>query len=314
MASGLILSGLALGYLAVTQPAAGHTLAADISPTVHRTSTPRPRLRPTPTPVPSPPPPPPVGGLPRQFANPAVDGLITNEYAFYNAGDPAAAASPDFEMTSGSLYGRGGDFWTGNPNACEPDASSGTCNNSDIFRLNTKQRFQGNVSVSLALMQLSNITNPSCNSNDSCWYGTHLWLRYQSEYNLYYASVNRADGQVVIKRKVPCGSDNDGTYFVLGTYVPHAFKPNAWNHYRASIQTNADNSVTIKLYDTDASAQTPVVTGTDRGGTNPNWNSRCSTPGKYGSANYSPITDPGGVGIRGDFSNFVFRDLTVSTF
>jgi hypothetical protein len=215
-------------------------------------------------------------------------------------------------MTSGSLFARGGSFWTGNPDACDPGPKSATCTNSDVFRLDSKQTFAGDIRVSLALMQLGDIHNPSCNDSDSCWHGTHVWLRYQNEYNLYYASVNRADGQVTIKRKVPCGNDNSGTYFVLGSYVPHDFHTGGWNHYQVTIQTNGDQSVTIKLYDTDASTTTPVTTGTDRGGHNANWNAGCSVPGHYASADYSPITAAGGIGIRGDYANFVFRDLMVS--
>ena len=215
-------------------------------------------------------------------------------------------------MTSGSLFARGGSYWTGNPDSCDPDPKSASCTNSNVFRLNSKQLYAGNIRVSLALMQLGSIHNSSCNNNDTCWHGTHVWLRYQNEYNLYYASVNRADGQVVIKRKVPCGSDNSGTYFVLSSYVPHDFRPDAWNHYQVSIQTNSDQSVTIKLYDTDTSTSTPVATGTDRGGTNPNWSPSCSTSGHYPSAKYTPITTPGGIGLRGDYASFLFRDIVVS--
>ena len=240
------------------------------------------------------------------------NGLITNEYAFFNPHDPASVISSDWEMTSGSLFGRDGAFWTGVPDENEPNAKSTNATNSAVFRLDSRQKYAGNIRVSLALMQLANIGNAGCNDNDTCWHGTHVWLRYQTEYNLYYASVNRADGQVTIKRKVPCGDDNDGTYFVLGSYVPHSFKSGAWNHYQVTIQTNFDKSVTIKLYDANVSTTKPVTVGTDRGGTNPNWSKSCSTPGKYASARYTPITAAGGIGIRGDYANFLFKDLTVS--
>jgi hypothetical protein len=310
MATGLVLSAVWLGLIAIKMPrttpiVGAHTVNTSSSPTA--SPQPTPAATPSPRPTPTPP-------LPYKYANPVSNGLITNEFAFFNAGDAASRNSPDFEMTSGSLYGRGGDFWTGNPASCDPDPTSSNCTNSDVFRLDTKQRYSGNIAVTLALMQLANIFNPNCDSNDTCWYGTHIWLRYQNEFNLYYISVNRADGQVVIKRKVPCGPDNDGTYFVLGSYVPHSFTPNAWSHYRATIQTDPGGSVTLNLYDTDASSVTPVITGTDRGGTNPNWSPSCTTPGHFSSAGYPPITNPGGIGIRGDYSNFVFRDLTVSAF
>ena len=319
MASGTVICLGALGYQLQTQPApVGAVLPTAVTLT---TPTPRPSVVTTsPSPSPSLKPLPytkrrvgkaAASKLIKSF-HPARDGLLTNEYAFWNPGDARAVVSGDWDMTSGSLFGRGGAFWTGRPDDCEPDSRSAVCTDSDVFRLNTKQKFSGNLRVSLALMQLENIRNSNCNDNDTCWHGTHVWLRYQNEFNLYYASINRADGHAVIKRKVPCGTDNDGTYFVLGSYVPHTFRTNAWSYYQVTIQTNLDRSVTIKLYDTAVSTTKPVTTGTDRGGTNPKWSSSCSTPGRYNSAKYTPITQAGAVGIRGDYANFVFRDFSVS--
>jgi hypothetical protein len=280
-----------------------HTLSLR-APSASASATPS--VSPAPPPAPSAP-----AGLLKAYQVPH-DGLLTNEYAYFDTKDRAAVRSADWEMTSGSLYGRGGAFWTGQPDECEPDAKSSTCTNSDVFRLDSKQKFGGSIRVSLSLLQLAEIHNTACEEDDSCWHGTHIWLRYQNQYNLYYASINRADGQVAIKRKVPCGDDNDGTYFVLGSYVPHDFHTNNWSHYEVTIQTNSDKSVTIKLYDTDTSRTQPVTTGTDRGGTNPSWTTSCRTAGHYSSNRYQPITGSGGIGIRGDYANFLFQDLAVS--
>jgi hypothetical protein len=314
MATGAAICLGAIGYAFSHQP----PIAPAVVPTDIVMIKPEPSLPPAASPVPTPAPasaqsrPQPRGKkVLKAYANPR-DGLITNEYAHFSPNDPAAVKSPDWKMTSGSLFGRGGAYWTGKPDSCEPDAKSSRCTNSNVFRLDSKQAFAGNIRVNLALMQLANISDRNCNSDDTCWHGTHVWLRYQSQYNLYYASVNRADSQVVIKRKVPCGSDNDGTYFVLGSYAPGDFKPNAWKNYSITVQTNADKSVTIKLYDLARSSTRPMVAGIDRGGTNPNWSAGCKTPGKYPSARYAPITAAGGVGIRGDYANFVFKDLVVT--
>jgi hypothetical protein len=310
MATGIIICLGGFVYVRWFQPApvAAVLPAESVAPSPSATSSPTASPVPTPTPAPSRAV---VSRVIKAFS-PAHDGLITNEYALFNPEDHAAVHSADWEMTSGSLYGRGGSFWTGQPDECEPNAKSSSCTNSAVFRLDSKATFSGNIRVSLALMQLGEIHNTSCNQNDTCWHGTHVWLRYQNEYNLYYASVNRADGQVVIKRKVPCGNDNDGTYFVLGSYVPHDFHANQWSRYDVTVQTNFDRSVTIKLYDTDVSRTVPVTTGTDRGGINPHWSATCNTPGRYNSSRYNPITSAGGIGIRGDYASFMFRDLTVS--
>jgi hypothetical protein len=178
--------------------------------------------------------------------------------------------------------------------------------------LNTARRFSGPIRISFNLRQLREIHNAHCDSDDTCWHGTHIWLRYQNQFNLYYVSVNRADGKVVIKRKVPCGTDNSGAYFVLGQYVPHDFDTGAWSSYATTVETNRDGSVTIKLYDNRYSRTLPVDVATDHGGTNPNWSPRCRTQGRYPSAAYTPITAPGAVGIRGDYANFEFADFRVS--
>lgn len=249
------------------------------------------------------------------YKAPVLDGLITNEYAHFNPGGLAAARSSDWDVTSGSLFARGGVFWTGNPDICAggPNAGSTNCTDSDVFRVNTTKSFAGDIKLSLKLKQNTDIHSSTCDPNDTCWYGAHVWLRYQNPFNLYYVSLNRADGQVVIKRKVPCGTSDSGTYFNLSSYAHHDFIPGTWSNYAVTIHTNADQSVTIDLYDTATSTTEPVVSGTDHGGTNPDWSASCTVPGHYSSAAYTPITAAGSVGIRGDYADFDFTDLQVTT-
>lgn len=237
-------------------------------------------------------------------------GLITNEFAFYNSERSDAVKSDDWDVSSGSLFAKDRAFWTGVPDSCGtgPNAKSTNCTHSDVFRATTKKKFAGNTQVSLAIKQLEDIHDTNCSDDDTCWHGTHVWLRYQNQYNLYYASLNRADGEIVIKRKVPCGNDNDGTYFTLGTAVAHDFKTNEWNTYTASVRTEADKTVIITISDGTGK---PIMSAQDKGGTNPRWSSACDVPGKYASPHFEPITTPGGIGIRGDFSNFMFKDLVV---
>jgi hypothetical protein len=238
-----------------------------------------------------------------------TDGLITNEYAHWNSD---GINSPDWDMTSGSLFRQSNTGWSGVPDTCaQPDKFSNSCTNSDVFRLNTFRTFAGNVRVSLALKSNSDIHNSNCNANDTCWHGVHIWMRYQTQYDLYYVSINRADNQVVIKRKVPCGTDNQGTYIVLAQ-AAHAWTAGTWQHFSMTIQTNGNESVTLKVYDDDTGAL--ITQGTDSGGSNPNWSSGCATQGHYPTAQYPPISGAGAVGVRGDFDNFNFDDFTVTAF
>ena len=220
-----------------------------------------------------------------QFSEP--DGLITNEYAYYDPGESDSVVSPKWQLDSGSLFARDNTGWSGIPDDKEPNANSTNGTDSAIFRLVTKQSNFGNVAVSLSLDNQGLVTTPSTPAVD--WDGIHIFLRYQSEFSLYYASINRRDGTAVIKKKVPGGPDNGGTYYELTSYVSHPVPYNTWQSIRATVRTNADGSVTIDLY----SGGQLVVDAVDKGIGGP------------------PITSPGRVGIRGDNCNFRFDDFRV---
>src|SRR4029079_8521338 len=123
------------------------------------------------------------------FAYP--DGLITNEFAHWNPTNPSAIHSPVWDMTSGSEFGSSGAGWTGVPDDVGPNATSSNGTNSAVFRLVTKQSNFGDVSVSFLLRNQGLTTTPSTPAVD--WDGVHIFLRYQSEESLYYASINRRD-------------------------------------------------------------------------------------------------------------------------
>ena len=120
----------------------------------------------------------------------------------------------------------------------------------------------------------------------------HIFLRYQSEYQLYYASVNRRDGHVVIKKKCSGGPSNGGTYYELGPgeISGHAIPFGTDEPVGASVINNADGSVTLTL----SLNGTTIITATDNG------------------VGCAPITAPGKVGIRGDNDNFTVSGFTVT--
>ncbi len=81
------------------------------------------------------------------------DGLITNEYATWNPSSTQASPSPAWTVTSGSLFARGGAGWTGIPDGCATSSPRSTpCTASDVFRLDTKERDFGDVTVSMELV------------------------------------------------------------------------------------------------------------------------------------------------------------------
>jgi hypothetical protein len=222
------------------------------------------------------------------------DGLITNEFAFWNPNDARAVKSPDWDMGSGSFFIQKKAAWSGVPDDCSkgsasPNARSTNCTNSAVFRLHTKRFDFNNVKISFRLYNKGLVATTSTPAVD--WDGLHIFLRYQTEYELYAASINRRDQSAVIKKKCPGGPDNGGTYYPLTGSVPHPWSPETWQQVEATVVTNADHTVTIALYDDNGL----VVQGTD------------TNIGKCPA-----ITTPGAVGIRGDNNNFKIGDFVVT--
>lgn len=231
------------------------------------------------------------------------DGLLTNEYAYRNPTDPQAVLSESWVTSSGSVFTQEQTAWTGILDSCSPDPVSSICTNSNVFRLWSKQKFGGNINVSFRLRQ-----NGSANLPEA-WYGTHIILRQLNPYNFYSLSVNRLDENIVIKRKVPCGPSNQGTYYNISKFVTHEWEPDIWNEYMVSIKTEASGNVWLGIYDNSQEPPELLVSGIDTGGTNENWHSDCQTEGAYPTSAYSPITESGYIGVRGDFVNFNFDDF-----
>lgn len=219
------------------------------------------------------------------------DGLITNEYAYWNPTALDAKKSNIWEMTSGSLFASGSTGWTGVPNDGAPNALSTNGNNSSVFRLTTKEADFGDVAVTFDLLNQG--LNSSLSTPAVDWDGVHIFLRYQSEYNLYYASINRRDNTVVIKKKVPGGPSNNGTYYNMSTYNTHAVPYNTWQQVKVTVKNNADGSVTIQLFANSVLVASMTDNGTVGG---------------------APIRNAGKVGIRGDNDNFKFKNFTVTSF
>ena len=222
-----------------------------------------------------------------------TDGLVTNEYAYWNPDAQDARVSPDWELTSGSLFNRNQEGWTGAPDTVEPNATSSNGTDSGVFRLTTRRHDFGDVAVSFDL------TNErlgfTVDTPPVAWDGVHIFLRYQNEKHLYYASVNRRDGTVVIKKKCVGGTDNGGTYYELSDggdpYVAgHPIPFGTRQHVGATVRNNADGSVTLTLLREGV----VLARATDRG---------------IGCA---PIVAAGKVGIRGDNDAFTVDDFTVA--
>lgn len=216
------------------------------------------------------------------------DGLITNEYAVFNPADQARVVDKNWEVSSGSLFALANTAWTGVPDNLDPNAGSTNGTNSAVLRAVTRQGNFTNVTVSTRMRRnylTSTSTTPAVD-----WDGEHLLLRYVTQYSLYYASIDRRDGNVVIKKKIHDGPSNDGVYYDLSPYVNHPMTPGVWHDVRAMVEDRPDGTVRIQLW-VDGEL---VVTGLDTG-------------------QGGPVIRAGQVGVRGDNSNFQFDDFTVTT-
>jgi len=220
---------------------------------------------------------------------PTSDGLVTNELAYFNPDDSSAPRSRDWEMTSGSLFSLAGRFWTGRPDAIEPDPNSASSTNSAVFRLTTRRHDFQDVEVDLTLNNRRLVTTPSTPAVN--WDGVHIFLRYQDQYNLYYASVARRDGHVVLKKKCRGGPDNGGTYYELGRgeVAGHPFTPGQDMRVGARVENGPDGSVHLALLRGGATILSAVDTG----------------------VGCAPIRAAGAVGLRGDNDDFTFADFRI---
>jgi hypothetical protein len=215
--------------------------------------------------------------------------LVTNEYAYWNPARADSRRSSTWTMTSGSLFNRAGSGYTGKIDDGRPDAKSAISTDSSTFRLHTVRNDFADVNVAfkLSVAELS-----STRRTPPAYYdGVHIWLRFRSQFNLYAVSVARRDGKVVIKKKCPVGSSNDGTYYTLGKEIAGSpITLLSWSAVSASARNNPSGTVTIAL----SAGGKVLVSAVDTG---------------IGCA---PITEAGAVGIRGDNARFSFKNFTVA--
>lgn len=218
------------------------------------------------------------------------DGVITNEYAFDNPTLANAHRSSVWEVTNGSMYAASGAGWTGVPDNKAPNHDSTSGNSSSAFRLRTIRKDFGSVAVSFRLLNLG--LNSSSTTPPVDWDGAHVQMRYVSEYQLYALSVNRRDNKLVIKKKVPGGPSNGGTYYDLTPGIPYTVPYGQWQTVKVVALNNADGSVTLELW----------LNGTRR--------AQVIDDGRVGG---SPIRTAGRVGLRGDNANLKFDDFIVTS-
>jgi hypothetical protein len=211
-------------------------------------------------------------------------GLVTNEYAYRHPDDPARRVSPSWIVTSGSLFASGGAGWTGVPDRKTPDARSSNGTDSAVFRLVSRRRNFGGVRVTFQLFVRRHVVGSGSERHD--YDGVHVWLRYLSQEELYSLSVMRWDGQSVIKRKTPGGRSNGGTYRTLA-------------NGRSVLPIGRWVPITVEAINRSAGVKLTIII-------------RRRLVLRFIDSGPSALTQPGAIGIRGDNTQFKFRDLVAS--
>lgn len=216
--------------------------------------------------------------------------LVANELDVSSSAD-RVARSPDWIVTSGSLFSDAGAGWTGPIDGRTPDARSQTSTDSAVFRIVSQPQFLSCV-VTFDLRLDSRTTTPRTPAR--AYDGVHVFLRYRDAWNLYAVSVARRDGLVVVKRKesskaTPAGQGDNAGYVTLATATA-PFPLHQWRHVTVGV-SDVSNGVRISLAVDGRTLLDVVDQGLDGG---------------------TPLAGAGRIGIRGDNTEFHFRDFVVT--
>lgn len=214
------------------------------------------------------------------------DGLVTNEYAYWNNRDPDRVVSDGLILTSGSLFRRAGRGWSGKVDRTPPDVLSVRTTDSAAFKMFTRSKAFGDARVGFRFRVISLGTDESAND----WDGLHVLLRADLVDRFYAVSVFRSDGAVVIKRRSDVASDDAAAYRTLATEKA-ALSKGEW--HRAEIITrNVDDGVTIEVR-LDGKV---AVAAFD-----------------VGQGGRPALVGQGQVGLRGDNTEFEIDDFSVDS-
>lgn len=170
--------------------------------------------------------------------------------------------------------------------------STGGKTASPIFRLTTRRQDFQDVRVTLDFSHLGFVTGPR--TPERSWDGVHVWIRHHSQYSLYYASFNRRDGKIALKKKVHTPdepSSNYGRYSTLAV-AEQAFDPSGAQRLSVEAENVSNDAVELRVRDANGRVLLSYLDDGRTGG--------------------PALTAPGQVGVRGDNSKLLLRQLEVT--
>lgn len=223
---------------------------------------------------------------PWQPTFPDGQSLITNEFAYRHPETVGAKLSPDWIVTSGSLFADEGTGWTGPIDADSPSLGSTTATGSAVLRAVSRRENFDDVRVSLDLDVAGLTTTPRTGSHN--YDGVHVFLRYTSPDSFYSVSLCRRDDTAAVKRKQPGTDSDDGLYQTLAQ-VGMPCPIGGWQDFAVSVVDEPDG---VRLTITTQGRTVVSVLDTGLGGV-------------------SPLRGRGRIGVRGDNAEFHLRNLRV---
>ncbi len=217
------------------------------------------------------------------------DRLLTDEHAYR---DPGVPRSPIWTQTSGSLFVHDGHGWTGVPDGGSRDKRTPNATGSAVFRLVSRRRDVGNADVRFRV-QIRKLVTSTRTPVERTFDGVHVMLRYQTPQHLYAASVDRRDGSVLIRKKIPGGPDpaNGGTWMDVGERAIDPIIFGQWRQVSVRVRNQPDGSVTFRV----------IIDGRT-----------ITTARDSGIGNLPPYTAPGRMGFRGDNADVLLDDIRVT--
>lgn len=213
-------------------------------------------------------------------------GLVTNELDYSAPKRRGVTRSDQWLVTSGSLFAKHGAGWTGPIDGQTPDLLSRKHTGSAVFRAVTRRNDFLNVTVSFDLYV--DAMTQTARTKKQAYDGVHVFLRYTNPQSLYAVSIDRRDNGAVVKIKRPGGTANGGTYTTLAS-APHVMPRHTWVHQKVRV-LNERRGVRITWWSGGREILNVLSNGTGVS---------------------APLRGAGRVGLRGDNTEFQFRNFRV---
>ncbi|WP_052664096.1 S-layer homology domain-containing protein [Nitriliruptor alkaliphilus] len=171
-------------------------------------------------------------------------------------------------------------------------SSTGGRTDSPIFRLTSRRRDFQDVRITLDFQHLGFVTGPTTPARD--WDGVNVWIRHRSQFSLYYATFNRRDGRITLKKKEPRPHDPANNYGRYHTLAVGELSFRQGSDQRMSVEAENVGRGRVELRVRNAAGKV-VLSALDDG-----------------SVGGPALTTPGATGVRGDNSRLLLQRLEVS--